>query len=289
MEKKGILVVANLGLDPALAMAIIMTNIWQVKGVEAISYGEEMVGLSNYFFQPDCVTESLKMIIDNQELLVLIGYHDEPGLIDLINELKKEMTIIIIGECCSTYLASLIINYQVHADYLQAAVTWCLKKKIELSENILQACKGEKEVSDQIVQRYEKAWSTVYNLNIEDYKKQADFHLDFVDEIVYGEENKRIEKMIKLYKKMGKETRRLRKRVQDLGYSIGFIKASSKPFFIASALSAIKGGYLVKIVEYEKDDKTKHIVCYDQKIRALQISDVIINDGPFKLGVIGQN
>lgn len=289
MEKKGILIVANLGLDPALAMAVVTTNIWQVKGAAASSYSEEMVSLSNYFLQSDCITESLKMIIDNQELLVLIGYRDEPGLVDLIKELRKGMTIIIIGECCSTYLASRIINYKVDPDYLQAAATWCLKKKMELSEDILQACEGEKEVSNQIIERYEHAWAAVYNLDIENYERQANFHLDFVDEIVYGEENKQIKKMIKLYKKMNKETKRLRKSVQDLGYSIGFIKAGAKPFFKASALSAIRGGYLVKVVEYEKDNQTKHIVCYDQKIKALEIKDIRIEDGPFKIGVIGQN
>lgn len=289
MERKGILIAANMGLDPALAMAVIMANIWQVKGIEASSYGDEIAGLSSYFLQPDGITESLKLIINNQELLVLIGYHDEPGLIDLIKELRKEMTVIIIGEYCSTYLASKVINYKVEADYLQAAATWCLKKKIELSEDVLQACVGEKEISNQIIQRYEQAWLAVYNLDIEDYQKQASFHLDFVSEIVYGEENKRIEKMIKLYQKMDKETRQLRKLVQDLGHSIGFIKANSKPFFMSSVLSAIKGGYLVKVIEYKKNNKTKHIVCYDQKVRAMKNSDITVNEGPFQLGVIGQN
>lgn len=290
MERKGILVVANLGLDPALAMAVVITNIWQVKGVETISGYEEMPGLSNYFIQQDCVNDNLKLIIDNQELLILIGYSNEPGLVDLINKLRKEITIIIIGECCSTYLASRIINYKVDVDYLQAAATWCLKKKIELSEEVLEACTtNEKEVSNQIVQRYEYAWSVVYNIDIEDHREQAKFHLDFVDEIVYGETNEQIEEMIELYQKMNKETKRLKRHVQDLGYGIGFIKGGSKPFFRADALSAIKGGYLVKIVEYSKDNKTRHIVFYTPKTREFRTSDVTINDGPFRLGVIGQN
>jgi hypothetical protein len=74
-----------------------------------------------------------------------------------------------------------------------------------------------------------------------------------------------------------------------LGYGIGFIKAGSKPFFRAGALTAIKGGYLVKIVEYIKNNQIEHIVFYDSKTKVFDTNDVTINDGPFQIGTIGEN
>jgi hypothetical protein len=88
---------------------------------------------------------------------------------------------------------------------------------------------------------------------------------------------------------MNRETHRLAHHVQDLGYGIGFIKAGSKPFFRAGALTAIKGGYLVKIVEYIKNNQIEHIVFYDSKTKVFDTNDVTINDGPFQIGTIGEN
>lgn len=294
MEKKGIVIAANMGLDPALAMALVTTNIRRVQGISENNIlsrysNEASHGLAYYFIQQDYVAEDLKLVIDNQELLIIIGYPETPQLLALANELMKKMTVMIVGCCCSTFLISQLVDYQVDADYLQAAASWCLKKKIELPEKILQACIGNEETAEQIIKRYERAWSIVYNLDIRDYAEHAKFHVEFIDEIIYGESSRYIEKKLKLYDRMNKETHRLAHQVQDLGYGIGFIKASSKPFFRASALTAIRGGYLVKIIEYIKNNQTEHIVFYDSKTKVFDTKDVTINDGSFQIGIIGRN
>lgn len=294
MEKKGIVIAANMGLDPALAMALVTTNIRRVQGISEDSIlsrysNEASHGLAYYFIQQDYIAEDLKLVINDQELLIIIGYPETPQLLALANELMKKMTVMIVGRCCSTFLVSQLVDYQVDVDYLQAAASWCLKKKIELPEKILQACIGNEETAEQIIKRYERAWSIVYNLDIRDYVEHAKFHVEFIDEIIYGESSRYIEKKLKLYHRMNKETHRLAHHVQDLGYGIGFIKAGSKPFFKASALTAIKGGYLVKIIEYMKNNKTEHIVFYDSKTKVFDTKDVTINNGPFQIGVIGEN
>ncbi|MFZ2310801.1 MAG: hypothetical protein WAW11_04650 [Patescibacteria group bacterium] len=294
MEKKGIVIAANMGLDPALAMALVTTNIRRVQGISEDNllskYSNEAAhGLDHYFIQQDCVAESLKLVIDNQELLILIGYPETPQLINLANELMNKMTVMIIGHYCSTFLISQLIDYQVDVDYLQAAASWCLKKKIKLSEKVVKACTGDENIAKGIIERYERAWSIVYNLDIRDYAEHAKFHAKFTDEIIHGKDSRYIKKKLRLYDLMNKETHRLAHHVQDLGFGIGFIKASSKPFFKANALTAIKGGYLVKIIEYMRNNQTEHIVFYDSKTKVFDTKDVTINDGPFQIGVIGEN
>jgi hypothetical protein len=94
MERKGIIIAANMGLDPALAMALVATNIRKVQGISDNNlfhhYNDEASnGLAYYFIQQDYVAEDLKLIIDNQELLIIIGYPETPQLIALANELMN--------------------------------------------------------------------------------------------------------------------------------------------------------------------------------------------------------
>lgn len=294
MKKKGIVIAANFGLDPALAMALITSNITQVRKNtinSASVYDEENEPspLMNYFIPEDYICEDLQQIINHQELLILIGYPEEPQLLNLIEELSEKLVVMFIGNRCSTYLTSKLIEGTVDTDYLQAAAKWCLDQGITLRKSVLNSCQGDKEIADEIIQRYEAAWLVVFNIDMKDLKEQAVFHLEFVEEIMYGDASDYIEKKLELRKKMLRETRRLANQVQDLGNGIGIIKTGSKPFFKAQVLTAIKGGYLVKIVEYIKKLEIEHLVFYDLKTTKIAIGDVQTKKGPFDLGVIGKN
>lgn len=124
MEKKGVIIAANFGLDPALALALITAHMAQVQGTHFQSnYNEEGLQppLFHYFIPEDYICEDLEQIIKNQELLILVGYPEEPQLLNLINELSEKLAVMFIGNRCSTYLVSNMIKGQVESDYLLAA------------------------------------------------------------------------------------------------------------------------------------------------------------------------
>lgn len=292
MEKKGVIIAANFGLDPALALALITAHMAQVRGIHFQgNYSEEgsQPPLFHYFIPEDYICEDLEQIIKNQELLILVGYPKEPQLLNLINKLSEKLAVMFVDNRCATYLVSNMIKGQVESDYLLAAAKWCGYNGIELRPKVLAACQGDETTANEIIKRYEAAWVTVFNLDMKDLQEQARFHLAFVDEIIYGDTSDYIEKILRLKEKMTRETHKLTQQVRDLGYGIGLIKTGSKPFFKAQALTNIQGGFLVKVVEYIKKEKIEHLIFYDLKTAAIKMNDVQTKDGPFELGVIGQN
>lgn len=297
MERTGITIISNFGLDPIIAVSIIATGIINACHIKTNNMGLKLEcveidakepELATYYIPTDYLLEDLEKNLGNEELLIIVGYPETNGLSRLLNQISQRMKVILIGNQCSAYLASTILNVPAETDYLQAAAMWCELRGMKLKESVLRACSGNKEIGAGIHKRYEDAWKVNFNLHISALSDQAYFHSEFAKELIHSCASKYIEGLLSLTKEMEKETNLLLEDLQDLGQGIGMIRTGSKPFFKVDALKHIIDFYLVAIVEYVHDNKKEHIIVYRNQLN-FKVTDVQILEGELKLHPSGYN
>lgn len=297
MEKTGITIISNFGLDPVIAVSIIATGILNACEIKADNLGLKIEyvqidtmspELAVYYIPAVYILEDLEGKLGSEELLIVVGYPETHNLEKLLSKISQRMNVILIGNQCSAYLASTILNIPPEADYLQAAMMWCELQGMKLKESVLEACAGNENIGRNIYYRYETAWKVNFNLDVTNLNNQAYFHSEFANELTHGCISKYIEGLLSLKKEMEKETDLLLQDLQDLGQGIGIIRTGSKPFFKVDALKRITDAYLVGIIEYVQDNKKEYIIIYRNQLN-FKTTDVKIIEGGIIPRPLGQN
>lgn len=323
MERKEIVIFANIGLDSCLAVSLIMDNINNLNGVDYVSpdfdncyLQDESLkrgGECNDFNEED-EDQFEKIRIDEEHVsTVIIFFCFEKFLLEATNELIKEQAVIFLVDysqetnaiifnkhsktgqeyvCISEYYCALSVARMMKTDYRQIHYFNILvAASIIVTEDYLQQASGldyrigkkMRKKAEKIIDEYNALLKIVYNIS-NDPELISKFNFEFMYQVLNQKPNPYIAKIFSKEKEMAAETLRLMNKIIDLGNGIGLVKTGSKNFFKTDILKIMADKkFCFCSIQYIKDLELMTL--------SLGLRDTLyLQRGPFVLDeILGKN
>lgn len=316
MERKEIVIFANIGLDSCLAVSLIMDNINNLKGIDYIcpevndddqegkylneedddeddlteedfeqEYESDIIV---FFCYEKLVLEAASDLIKEQALIFLVGYSPETNTQILDKNGKTGQEYVSTGEIYCT----LSIAQMMETDYRQTHYFNILvAASIIVTEDYLQQASGLpyligkkiRRKAEKIIDDYNTSSKIVYNV-YSDPEFISRFNFEFMYQVLNKKPNPFIVKIFSKEKEMVAETCRLISKITDEGNGIGLVKTGSKNFFKTDILQIMaEKKFCFCTVQYIKDLELMTL--------SLGLGDTLyLQHGPFVLDeILGKN
>ena len=290
--KTELLIVANLGLDPCLAVSLIIENINHIEALKShsrpkgtmIEYDEiyqdsylnegDDEDDENYSVPGICfcnevdLYDTISKLIYDPKIIFLVGYDTLVIREEIIGLFRKDQRILYTSQLCATLSVIKFMNKNLNqskSTKLKLAVAHIFYKDYEgisLDKKYL-ITKRQRNKAEKIVNYYVNSWSIAYNLFFDDVTYLNRFHHEFLAELIFDDASKFIGDLFSLEAKMEEETKKLVGKEVGQGEGIFLLKTGSQAFFKTEILENMKNkGYPFSVIEYIKKLE-KHIITVD--------------------------
>jgi len=313
--KTEFLIVANLGLDPCLAVSLIIENINRINTLKPqgrpkgamIEYDEICQG--SYLNEGDddeddekefsvpgvCFCNELDLydtiskLVNDPKIIFLVGYDTLVIKEEIIGLFRKDQRVLYTSQYCSAVSVVKLMNKNLNQSKsirLKLAAAHIFYKEYEeisLDKKYL-ITKRLRNKAEKIVNFYVNSWSIAYNLFFDDVAHLNRFHHEFLAELIFNDPSKFIGDLFSLEEKMEEETKKLVGKEVNQGEGIFLLKTGSRPFFKTEILEDMKNkGYPFSVIEYIKNLE-KYIITVDFN------QDITYKKGSFqKCELLGKN
>lgn len=201
--------------------------------------GEEIDPLPDFVTVCFCnevdLAETVSKLPRKPNIVFLLGYNEKIITQNIICLFKPESRVFFTTEFCSTQAVAQIIqkDYKDHYYNLRLAAANIFYEEYEninLVPKFLITKKMRKE-AQIIVDHYMGAWGVAYNIFMNDIVNLNRFHHEFLNQLIFGEENDFLNSLNSADKEMEIETEKLRHKIQHLGHGIFLLRTGSQRFF----------------------------------------------------------
>lgn len=315
--KTEFLIVANLGLDPCLAVSLIIENLNRINTLKPqgrpkgamIEYDEICQG--SYLNEGDdeddeddekeysvpgvcfCnevdLYDTISKLIYNPKIIFLVGYDTLVIREEIIGLFRKDQRVLYTSQLCAAVSVVKLMNKNLNHNkstklkLTAAHIFYKEYEEISLDKKYL-ITKRQRNKAEKIVNYYVNSWSIAYNLFFDDVAYLNKFHHEFLAELIFNDASKFIGDLFSLEAKMEEETKKLIGKEVSQGEGIFLLKTGSQAFFKTEILEDMKNkGYPVSVIEYIKNLE-KHIITVDFN------QDITYKKGSFqKCELLGKN
>lgn len=295
--KTEFLIVANLGLDPCLAVSLIIENLNRIKTLKPqgrpkgamIKYDEICQG--SYLNEVDdddddendekeysvpgiCFCNELDLydtiskLVYDPKIIFLVGYDTLVIKEEIVGLFRKDQRVLYTSQFCSAVSVVKLMNKNLNqskSTKLKLATAHIFYKEYEeisLDKKYL-ITKRLRNKAEKIIDYYVNSWSIAYNLFFDDVAYLNRFHHEFLAELIFNDASKFIGDLFSLEIKMEEETKKLIGKETNQGEGIFLLKTGSQPFFKTEILEDMRNkDYPFSVIEYIKNLE-KYIITVD--------------------------